>query len=66
MLDQLSSRGFSSLMFPLIPDPSQLGKAGVKVLVCGQSLAKKEVDASAVRADITVAVSALTAIAAVT
>jgi SAM-dependent methyltransferase/predicted peroxiredoxin len=40
----------------------RLVKAGVKVLVCGQSLVKKEIDRAAVRSDIAVAASALTAV----
>lgn len=40
----------------------RLGKAGVKVLVCGQSLVKKEIDRTAVRTDVAVAASALTAV----
>lgn len=40
----------------------RLTKAGVKVLVCGQSLTKKEIARSAVRPEIAVAASALTAV----
>lgn len=40
----------------------RLVKAGVKVLVCGQSLVKKEIDRAAVRTDVLVAASALTAV----
>jgi len=40
----------------------RLNKAGVKVMVCGQSLKKKGLEITAVRADVTVAASALTAV----
>lgn len=42
---------------------ARLTKAGVRVLVCGQSLERKGIDPKAVRADVTVAASAVTAVA---
>lgn len=41
---------------------TRLTKAGVRVLVCGQSLVRKGIDPTAVRADVTVAASAVTAV----
>jgi len=50
------------------PHPSadlmkKLSSNGVKVLVCGQSLARKKLDAKRVRSEVTVAASAVSAVA---